>query len=178
MDYRGEAAVAAVIDAFVREIKRREQPHRAAEVLSRQRLRVLRERLELAVGFRRNEPLEVAQQRRLLPGNLIEDSLERHAQISCPASADANRRREFSWRNLALASRDDDSALHSAATTTTLQRRRDEITRVGLLSVHGRTADGKRISARPVPREVIEDCIRAAASAPSGANMQPWHFAS
>ena len=29
---------------------------------------------------------------------------------------------------------------------------------------------------RPVAREVIEDCIRAAASAPSGANMQPWHF--
>jgi nitroreductase len=29
---------------------------------------------------------------------------------------------------------------------------------------------------RPVPREIIEDCIRAAGSAPSGANMQPWHF--
>lgn len=31
-------------------------------------------------------------------------------------------------------------------------------------------------SARPVPRGIIEDCIRAAATAPSGANMQPWHF--
>lgn len=29
---------------------------------------------------------------------------------------------------------------------------------------------------RPVPREVIERCIWAAGSAPSGANMQPWHF--
>ncbi len=29
---------------------------------------------------------------------------------------------------------------------------------------------------RPVPRGVIEDCLRAAGSAPSGANMQPWHF--
>lgn len=29
---------------------------------------------------------------------------------------------------------------------------------------------------RPVPRAVIEDCIAAAGSAPSGANMQPWHF--
>jgi iodotyrosine deiodinase len=29
---------------------------------------------------------------------------------------------------------------------------------------------------RPVPREVIEDCIRAAGTAPSGANHQPWHF--
>jgi nitroreductase len=29
---------------------------------------------------------------------------------------------------------------------------------------------------RSVPREVIEDCLRAAATAPSGANLQPWHF--
>jgi nitroreductase len=29
---------------------------------------------------------------------------------------------------------------------------------------------------RPVPREIIEDCLRAAGTAPSGANMQPWHF--
>jgi iodotyrosine deiodinase len=31
-------------------------------------------------------------------------------------------------------------------------------------------------AARPVPRELIEDCLRAAGSAPSGANLQPWHF--
>ena len=31
-------------------------------------------------------------------------------------------------------------------------------------------------SERPVPREVIEHCIRAAGTAPSGANLQPWHF--
>jgi nitroreductase len=31
-------------------------------------------------------------------------------------------------------------------------------------------------SDRPVPREIIEDCLRAAGSAPSGANLQPWHF--
>lgn len=31
-------------------------------------------------------------------------------------------------------------------------------------------------SDRPVPREVIEDCLRAAGTAPSGANMQPCHF--
>ena len=29
---------------------------------------------------------------------------------------------------------------------------------------------------RPVPRDVIEACIRTAGSAPSGANHQPWHF--
>ncbi len=28
----------------------------------------------------------------------------------------------------------------------------------------------------PVPRAVIEQCLRAAASAPSGANQQPWRF--
>ncbi len=29
---------------------------------------------------------------------------------------------------------------------------------------------------RRVPREIIEDCVRTAGSAPSGANHQPWHF--
>ncbi|PLW68970.1 nitroreductase family protein [Pseudohalioglobus lutimaris] len=28
----------------------------------------------------------------------------------------------------------------------------------------------------PVPRDIIETCIRAAGTAPSGANHQPWHF--
>ncbi|MBK8232665.1 MAG: nitroreductase family protein [Candidatus Eisenbacteria bacterium] len=32
-------------------------------------------------------------------------------------------------------------------------------------------------SPRPVPREIIEDSIRSAGAAPSGANLQPWHFA-
>ena len=31
-------------------------------------------------------------------------------------------------------------------------------------------------SDRAVPRSVIEDCIKAAGTAPSGANMQPWSF--
>src|SRR3989441_10477301 len=31
-------------------------------------------------------------------------------------------------------------------------------------------------SDRAVPRAVIEYCIRAAGTAPSGANLQPWHF--
>ncbi len=31
-------------------------------------------------------------------------------------------------------------------------------------------------SDRPVPRAIIETCIRAAGTAPSGANHQPWHF--
>ena len=31
-------------------------------------------------------------------------------------------------------------------------------------------------SDKPVDREVIENCIKTAGTAPSGANMQPWHF--
>ncbi len=34
----------------------------------------------------------------------------------------------------------------------------------------------REFSNRPVPREIIEICISAAGTAPSGANMQPWHF--
>ena len=31
-------------------------------------------------------------------------------------------------------------------------------------------------SDKPIEREVIENCIRTAGTAPSGANIQPWHF--
>jgi len=34
----------------------------------------------------------------------------------------------------------------------------------------------REFSDRPVPRAVIEHCIRAAGTAPNGANLQPWHF--
>jgi nitroreductase len=34
----------------------------------------------------------------------------------------------------------------------------------------------RQFSSRPVSREVIEDCLSVACSAPSGANKQPWHF--
>jgi iodotyrosine deiodinase len=30
---------------------------------------------------------------------------------------------------------------------------------------------------RPVPFAIVRDCVATAASAPSGANQQPWHFA-
>lgn len=41
--------------------------------------------------------------------------------------------------------------------------------------VRRRTA--RDFDSRPVPREVIETCLMAAGTAPSGANLQPWHFA-
>ena len=34
----------------------------------------------------------------------------------------------------------------------------------------------RQFSDRPVPRAVLEDCLRTAGTAPSGAHMQPWHF--
>ena len=34
----------------------------------------------------------------------------------------------------------------------------------------------RTFSNKPVPREIIEECLRAAGTAPNGANMQPWHF--
>jgi iodotyrosine deiodinase len=34
----------------------------------------------------------------------------------------------------------------------------------------------RQFSDRPVSREVIQECLRAAGTAPSGANLQPWHF--
>jgi iodotyrosine deiodinase len=34
----------------------------------------------------------------------------------------------------------------------------------------------RNFSDRPVPREIIENCLRAAGTAPSGAHMHPWHF--
>lgn len=40
----------------------------------------------------------------------------------------------------------------------------------------GKRRSVRQFSDEPVPREVIEHCIRAAGTAPSGANQQPWHF--
>jgi iodotyrosine deiodinase len=35
----------------------------------------------------------------------------------------------------------------------------------------------REFSDRPVPRDIIETALQAANTAPSGANLQPWHFA-
>ena len=44
------------------------------------------------------------------------------------------------------------------------------------LAVSQRRHSIRSFSDRPVPKEIIETCIRAAGTAPSGANHQPWHF--
>ncbi|MFN3192197.1 MAG: nitroreductase family protein [Aureliella sp.] len=44
------------------------------------------------------------------------------------------------------------------------------------LAVARRRRSIREFSDRGVHQSVIEDCLRAAGSAPSGANQQPWHF--
>lgn len=34
----------------------------------------------------------------------------------------------------------------------------------------------RQFSDRPVPPEIIEECLLTAGTSPSGANLQPWHF--
>ena len=34
----------------------------------------------------------------------------------------------------------------------------------------------REFSEKPIPKDVIEYCLKAAGTAPSGANQQPWHF--
>ena len=34
----------------------------------------------------------------------------------------------------------------------------------------------REFSSKPIPKEIVENCLRAAGTAPSGANRQPWHF--
>jgi nitroreductase len=45
-----------------------------------------------------------------------------------------------------------------------------------LLAEMRRRRTVREFSDRAVPREVIERCLLAAGTAPSGANRQPWHF--
>lgn len=55
----------------------------------------------------------------------------------------------------------DDEALHAAQAFRDYMRQRHSV---------------RAYSERPVPAEVIQACMEAAVTAPSGANHQPWHF--
>jgi len=54
----------------------------------------------------------------------------------------------------------------------------DEVTRraVEFDEMVQRRRSVRQFSDRPVERSAMEACLRAAGSAPSGANLQPWHF--
>lgn len=74
------------------------------------------------------------------------------------------RKGEVSYQALALPDRvqmPDDQALRAAETFRDYMKKRHSV---------------RQYSSRPVPEAVLTACIQAAASAPSGANHQPWHF--
>ena len=54
----------------------------------------------------------------------------------------------------------------------------DEMRRrvTGFLEDMRRRRTVREFSPRPVPRDIIEAALAAAGTAPSGANLQPWHF--
>lgn len=73
-------------------------------------------------------------------------------------------RQQISYEALALPDRAD---LSDAAALTAANAAYDEI----------RTRHTIRdFTDTPVPRAIIETCVKAASTAPSGANHQPWHF--
>ena len=63
------------------------------------------------------------------------------------------------------------SPIESPRSITEIERRAAEFA-----AIARRRRSVRRFADRPVPRSVIEHCLRAAGSAPSGANQQPWHF--
>ena len=46
----------------------------------------------------------------------------------------------------------------------------------GLMAAVGRRRSVRRYDERPVPRELIMECVEAAALAPSACHVQPWRF--
>ena len=73
-----EAAISAIVDAFVGEIKRREEPHRPAKILQRERARSLRHRFEFLIGFRSDQMLEALHELRFPQSQIVQDLDERH----------------------------------------------------------------------------------------------------
>jgi iodotyrosine deiodinase len=72
--------------------------------------------------------------------------------------------------------------MSTAATHEPLADYREYTPAQMLQRAHDFCADMRRrrsvrdFDSRAVPREVIDDCLRSAGSAPSGANQQPWFF--
>ena len=60
---------------------------------------------------------------------------------------------------------------YSEMPPTKMQQRADEF-----YDTMRRRHSVREFSPRPVSRQLIETCLRVAATAPSGANLQPWHF--
>src|SRR6058998_3298718 len=67
-----ETAIAAVIDAFVRKIHRREQTHGPSEILQGERARGLGHRLQRRVGFWRDQLLKSPNEWRFFERQIVE----------------------------------------------------------------------------------------------------------
>ena len=73
-----ETAVVAVVNAFVGQIKRREQPHRSAKILQRERARSLRHRFEFLIRFRSDQMLEPLNELGFPQSQIVQGFDERH----------------------------------------------------------------------------------------------------
>jgi iodotyrosine deiodinase len=167
----GKTAVTAIVNTFVRKIERREEAHGASEILQSESVRALRHLFQGGVRRGRKQRFEALQERRLLERQPIEYFAKRHYPI---ISRDGLVSQTLaSHYKLRFVKKDRFIALeHSGPLPNEQLRRRSSKFEAQMQK--RRTV--RKFSERPVPREIIEDCLRVAGSAPSGANLQPWHF--
>jgi hypothetical protein len=74
----GKAAILAIVDALVRQIKRREQPHGPSKIPEAERVRLLRQPLEFTVRFGRNQIGKAMEKLRFLQRQVVQKRRERH----------------------------------------------------------------------------------------------------
>src|SRR5437763_5890456 len=73
-----EPTIAAIVDAFVRQIERSKQAHCLAEMLKGERSRTLRHCLKVRIGLGCNELFKSAHRPRFAQGQVIERCRKRH----------------------------------------------------------------------------------------------------
>jgi len=73
-----EAAVLTIVDAFIGEIERREQPHRAPKILHCERAGSLGHRFKFLIGFWGNQMLEAFDQLRFSQNKAVQGLYKRH----------------------------------------------------------------------------------------------------
>lgn len=71
---------------------------------------------------------------------------------------------------------DNNKRFYPTPTLPRIPHRRDATTGGRILCTYPASAHRARLLAPPVPRDIIENCLLAAGTAPNGANLQPWHF--
>ena len=97
-------------------------------------------------------------------------SAEDPAHLRGARMASCFERRDWSGKMRHVADQDDSPRISRAA------RRYHADAGANISRRTRRPPDRAGFADRPVPDGVIEDCLLAAGRAPSGANIQPWHF--